>query len=336
MKTVKSIIELLRYIKKVIIETNIVANSSLFDYQWYINNHHKVGYFKKIYLKYRLALHYYRKGVSEGINPSKIFYTKEYLLLNPDVAESDVHPLIHYERYGKYEGRAVSLSDIYDYCENDEVVSIEKSISKRKSYDKKIVTVLAMFSSSAKIEDYQLYLLKGLQEISDYIVIVSDNPVYKQELIKLNGLCNAYKFIRHGEYDFGSYKCGYNYLIENNILKENDNLLLINDSNYGPVHPFTNVIDDFKSKQCDFYGLSVGRNEHHISIQSFFYIFKSKVYNSMLFQEFILSVKKELTPAAVVCNYEFRLTKLLEDNGLPNGMTIEEFFYGYYLTEEKY
>ena len=243
MKTVKSIIELLRYIKKVIIETNIVANSSLFDYQWYINNHHKVGYFKKIYLKYRLALHYYRKGVSEGTNPSKIFYTKEYLLLNPDVAESGVHPLIHYERYGKYEGRAVSLSDIYDYCENDEVVSIEKSISKRKSYDKKIVTVLAMFSSSAKIEEYQLYLLKGLQEISDYIVIVSDNPVYETELIKLNGLCNAYKFIRHGEYDFGSYKYGYNYLTANNILEEDDNLLFINDSNYGPVHPFKKILN---------------------------------------------------------------------------------------------
>ena len=35
------------------------------------------------------------------------------------------------------------------------------------------------------------------------------------------------------------------------------------------------------------------------------------------------------------CNRD-SLNKLLEDNGLPNGMTIEEFFYGYYLTEEKY
>lgn len=35
------------------------------------------------------------------------------------------------------------------------------------------------------------------------------------------------------------------------------------------------------------------------------------------------------------CNRD-SLNKLLEDNGLPNGMAIEEFFYGYYLTEEKY
>ena len=256
-------------------------------------------------------------------NPGPIFHSKEYLLLNPDVALNNIEPIVHYETYGKYEGRIVALTEINDYVAPENTITVEKEVETRKSYDKKIVTVLAMFSSSAKIEDsssakiedYQLYLLKGLQEISDYIVIVSDNPVYEKELIKLNGLCNAYKFIRHGEYDFGSYKYGYNYLTANNILEEDDNLLFINDSNYGPVHPFTNVIDDFKSKQCDFYGLSVGRNEHHTSIQSFFYIFTNRVYTTSLFQEFISSIKKELTPASVVCNYEFRLTKLLEDNG---------------------
>ena len=35
------------------------------------------------------------------------------------------------------------------------------------------------------------------------------------------------------------------------------------------------------------------------------------------------------------CNRE-ALNNLLESNGLPNGMTIEEFFYGNYLTEDKY
>ena len=245
----------------------------------------------------------------------KIFYPNEYELIYPDIKHNKADPLIHYTNTGKYEGRAASLADLKDFIAPMGTIEVKKEISKREGFDKKIVTVLAMFSSSGKIEEYQLYLLKGLHEISDYIVIVSDNPVYEKELIKLNGLCNAYKFIRHGEYDFGSYKYGYNYLIENNILKEDDNLLFINDSNYGPVYPFKNVIDDFKSKECDFYGLSCGRDNDIVYIQSFFYLFKSNVYISKIFQNFINSIKKELSFGAVILNYEYKMTDILFQAG---------------------
>ena len=279
---------------------DIVKNSNMFDKDWYGR------YF---YNSKDPVLDYIKNSINR--NPSKVFYPKEYLLIYPDIVHNKVNPFIHYEKNGKYEGRAVSLADIKEYQIPENTITVEKEIEKRKSYDKKIVTVLAMFSSSAKIEEYQLYLLKGLQEISDYIVIVSDNPVYEKELIKLNGLCNAYRFKRHGEYDFGSYKYGYNHLIENNILKEDDNLLFINDSNYGPVYPFKNVIDDFKSKECDFYGLSCGRDNDIVYIQSFFYLFKSNVYSSKIFQNFITGIKKELSFGGVILNYEYKFTDTL-------------------------
>ena len=291
---------------------DIVKNSNMFDKDWYGR------YF---YNSKDPVLDYIKNSINR--NPSKVFYPKEYLLIYPDIVHNKVNPFIHYEKNGKYEGRAVSLADIKEYQIPENTITVEKEIENRKSYDKKIVTVLAMFSSSAKIEDYQLYLLKGLQEISDYIVIVSDNPVYEKELIKLNGLCNTYKFIRHGEYDFGSYKYGYNYLLEHNILKEDDNLLFINDSNYGPVYPFENVINDFKSKQCDFYGLTVGSmfKEH---IQSFFYIFKSKVFLSNIFRDFIQNIKQQLSPLCVIVAYEVELTSYLCKHGFTYNVFINK------------
>ena len=283
---------------------NLINTSLYFNNDWYIRNY-------MMYTKGQAPVVDYLMSKSLK-NPSPMFYSKEYLYLNPDVAIHNINPLTHYLNYGRYENRLPALTELKEYNAPKGTVSIEKDFFVRKSNDKKMVTVLASFSASGKIEDFQIYLLKGLQKISDYIVIVSDNPVYEEELTKIDEICNHCIFLRHGEYDFGSYKYGYNYLIENKILENDDNLLFINDSNYGPVYPFENVIDDFKSKQCDFYGLTYGNNYNLEFLQSFFYIFKPNVYNSTIFKDFISSVKKQLAQAWVALEYEYTFTNILE------------------------
>ena len=283
---------------------NLINTSLFFNNDWYIRNY-------MMYTKGQAPVVDYLLQASAK-NPGPIFYSKEYLYLNPDVAIHNINPLTHYLNYGRYENRLPALTELKEYNTPKGTVSIEKDFFVRKSNDKKMVTVLASFSASGKIEDFQIYLLKGLQKISDYIVIVSDNPVYEEELTKIDEICNHCIFLRHGEYDFGSYKYGYNYLIENKILENDDNLLFINDSNYGPVYPFENVIDDFKSKQCDFYGLTYGNNYNLEFLQSFFYIFKPNVYNSTIFKDFISSVKKQLAQAWVALEYEYTFTNILE------------------------
>lgn len=283
---------------------NLINTSLFFNNDWYVRNY-------MMYTKGQAPVVDYLMSKSLK-NPSPMFYSKEYLYLNPDVAIHNINPLTHYLNYGRYENRLPALTELKEYNAPKGTISIEKDFFARKSNDKKMVTVLASFSASGKIEDFQIYLLKGLRKISDYIVIVSDNPVYEEELTKIDDICNHCIFLRHGEYDFGSYKYGYNYLIENKILENDDNLLFINDSNYGPVYPFENVIDDFKSKQCDFYGLTYGNNYDLDFLQSFFYIFKPNVYNSTIFKDFISSVKKQLAQAWVALEYEYTFTNILE------------------------
>jgi hypothetical protein len=51
------------------------------------------------------AFHYLVHGGREGRDPGPFFSTKAYLARYPDVAESNVNALLHYETKGRLENR---------------------------------------------------------------------------------------------------------------------------------------------------------------------------------------------------------------------------------------
>lgn len=78
----------------------IVFLNSRFDSEWYLETYKEVEA-----SKISPAEHYMLLGWREGRDPSKHFSTKGYLEKNPDVAEMDLCPLIHWKLKGKKEKR---------------------------------------------------------------------------------------------------------------------------------------------------------------------------------------------------------------------------------------
>jgi len=83
-------------------EQNIIASSALFDAEWYAKTYEVSG---------DPAEHYLTKGWKLKFDPSRAFSTHEYLELYPDIAAVGMNPLLHYELYGKSEGRQCSIDD---------------------------------------------------------------------------------------------------------------------------------------------------------------------------------------------------------------------------------
>ena len=81
-----------------------IKNSALFDAAWY----------KALYnVPFFQAEDYLGDGWKKGRNPSVHFQNEVYLALHPDVKESGINPLLHYEQFGKQEGRAYTLDGAY-------------------------------------------------------------------------------------------------------------------------------------------------------------------------------------------------------------------------------
>ena len=87
---------------------NNVKNSELFDAEYYIHN-----YDLAISKDYGL-IHYLNQGFKEDLNPSDIFDGNKYLKMNLDVKKAGMNPLVHYELFGRKEGRWFPISNSFE------------------------------------------------------------------------------------------------------------------------------------------------------------------------------------------------------------------------------
>ncbi|WP_296876424.1 hypothetical protein [uncultured Methanobrevibacter sp.] len=76
---------------------NAISNSPFFDGDWYCSVY-DVGDVDPIN-------HYLNIGYARGFNPGPDFSTNDYYDANPDVKEYGMNALVHYELYGRDEGR---------------------------------------------------------------------------------------------------------------------------------------------------------------------------------------------------------------------------------------
>ena len=180
----------------------------------------------------------------------------------------------------------------------------------------KRLAIFAGYDKNNIIDDYVLFYLKELNKFSD-IIYVADCEMQETELNKVKDYTIKAISEKHGEYDFGSYKRGYIYAKENNILENYDYLILCNDSVYGPFFSLEELFN--KMKYYKFCGLYKSRDikiASHYYIGSFFIIIEKEIFSSDIFSNFIISVKKEEYKIKIIKNYEFGLSKLMIDSGV--------------------
>ena len=180
--------------------------------------------------------------------------------------------------------------------------------------------IFAHFDKNNNIQNYVIHYLEELKKYFSKIIFVSDTNIKQDELKKIEDIVDIALTGRHGEYDFGSYKKGYLYLLENNLLENTDELAFINDSCYGPLFELSNIFKRMNNKiNLDFWGLTIGhtpaRGKQKKHIQSYFVIFKKNVIMSDIFKQFINSIKREDSKREIVLKYEIGLTEYLEGNG---------------------
>lgn len=172
--------------------------------------------------------------------------------------------------------------------------------------------IFSHFDYENLIDDYIIYYLEKLNEISNDIVFVSTSQLITKETDKITKLCTKIISRENIGYDFMSYSIG---LLSSGIdYKIYDQIILCNDSVYGPLFPLENMFLMMKNKKKDCWGIfqNFEINKH---LQSFFLVFEKNIISSNFLDRFFSEIKIINTKNEIIKTYEVGLSIALEENG---------------------
>ena len=289
---------------------NVVKASPWFDPGWMAREYPEIR-------RKRLdpAEYYLDRGLSGLVHPGPDFQSDEYVALHLDLVRSGVNPLVHWELPGQSDGSALSFHDT-DIRFPEGTVPLRKSFSRRPP-DKRRTAVFAAFSSTGRIPERDFPYLRGLAEVVDNVVFVSSAPLFPDEAAKLEGLVSEVLWEPHREYDFGSYKRGRRLAEECGLLDPSvaDELVLCNDSCFGPVFPFSESFSAMASRKCGFWGLTANDEQGREHLQTYFMVFRRAVLDDPALGVFLDGVRELAGRNSVVVLYEAELTQFLRAAG---------------------
>lgn len=174
--------------------------------------------------------------------------------------------------------------------------------------------LFAGYNKSGLIDDALVYYLKHLSSFGD-IILVMDSDCPSSELKKAQKYCVYTSAIRHGEYDFGSYKRAFNWATKNLNISDYDLLYLVNDSVYGPLYDMGPYFKQMESGECDAFGIVKNPHRHHPHIQSWFVGLRKNIFFTTWFDTFMRDITKLESKGAITRKYEHGLSKLISNHG---------------------
>ena len=296
-------------------ELDLIRNSAYFDKEWYLREYP--------WICLDPVIDYYAHFNER--NPSISFISKDYCRMNPDVQKTGINPLVHFERYGKFLNRPTMLSYKQTEKFSGNLTEFEEINNKKlhavngeQPLHNKVL-VFAASCQDGRLHGFRQNLVHELRQYCDYLVFVSDRPVSEDE-IKVSQDIDAFICRKHYRTYFGSYVYGIELLSKLGFLDGVNDLILCNDSCFGPINSFAPVFRkyDQDKSQIDFYGLAVSDDyKTHSFIHPYFLIFAQAVYQSEIFrEEFSLAhVPDGIYPADVDVNVAGELTFKLAQAG---------------------
>lgn len=196
-----------------------------------------------------------------------------------------------------------------------------------RSDGKKSRLMLYLFYDKHKIvDDHVLYQLSQMKKVTDHIVIICQGDIPREELSKFASITGDVMIRENTGYDAGGWRdCLVNRLNREEIMQY-DELLLMNDSCYGPVFPIEEMFDEMAKRECDFWGVTrnyMTKDAYKLSpygyfpdhIQSYFILFRKKLFGSSDFWDFWTGLTDTDSFEKAVSCFEIVLTKHFEDLG---------------------
>ena len=191
--------------------------------------------------------------------------------------------------------------------------------------DMKRIGIFVFYDPNGIFDGYIEYLLDSLKPYIQKLVIVVNEPILAESLAILKNF-SEYIFVRKNVgYDGGAYKDAILGYLKDEKWQLWDELILMNDTFYGPLYSWSEIFDKMDREKVDFWGLSkhLGGTINSINggkpfpshIQSYFIACRKPLFLNLCFSDFWKALKYTKTHSECVENFEINFSYFFQNKG---------------------
>ena len=181
------------------------------------------------------------------------------------------------------------------------------------------VCLFSHFDIDNKIDDHVIHYLSALRDEGFKIILITSNlELDGASIDKARAICSLLVHRENRGYDFAGWALALRLYPS---LYDAQEVLLCNDSVYGPLRSLGPIFDKMNGTSCDFWGITESREvEWHL--QSYFLVFKKSALTSAIFKQFWTAVRALDDKMELIRAYEVPLARLLSEGGLRPGVLV--------------
>ena len=123
--------------------------------------------------------------------------------------------------------------------------------------NRKRLGLFLFFDRDGIVDDYVLFLLKELRSVLTELIVIVNGSVNEAGFQALDAVADSVVIRENEGFDAGAWREGILTIAGKDKIRTFDELILTNDSYFGPFIPFSTVFERMERQKVDFWGLSV-------------------------------------------------------------------------------
>lgn len=181
--------------------------------------------------------------------------------------------------------------------------------------NEKRISIVSFYDSDGIVDDYFIYFLQSLSKVTDRIIVAINGKLTDESRIKLKTVTKELYIRKNTGFDFGAYRDSIINYLQSDELDTCYELILCNDTCYGPFISFEKIFSRMNKEDLDFWSINYIDNPLLPHFQSYFMVFRKnavKFIQSFLIRE----VDSETADMFQAHGYEHKLSEMIIESHL--------------------
>ncbi|MFS0852516.1 rhamnan synthesis F family protein [Microbacterium sp. 179-I 3D4 NHS] len=188
--------------------------------------------------------------------------------------------------------------------------------------ESKRAVIYVIFDRRGAVEEYVSYALSGLRDDADHILAVVNGALSEEGRTRLEAVTDDILVRPNEGFDIWGHKAGLEHLGDR--IDEFDEVVLTNDTWFGPVRPYAPVFERMADREVDFWGMTdnvrmknpaTGHGVVPDHLQSFWIVARRRLFQSEAWRDYWRSLPAMDDYYAAVLNHEVTFTQRFVEAG---------------------